>query len=247
MALAVWGCSGESRTISRGSFSTGGSVSGEAGGTATAGTSAAPGDGDGQGGRAGAPSDSPSVAVVDDMDHTDDGYPNLPSGSGFWWGPPDAVHLGNWFVSSAGRATTDASIEEIDPPRGQSTRACHVAGANFETGVDLSAELDHPQHRAVDVSAYTGFTFWVKLASPSRNLTVAISTGARYFDAQTNMMPLPSRTLTVSDAWQEIVLTFDEFNLESSDVASIDFVAGEGGEPFDLWVDDLAFLCRGPC
>ena len=230
-AVTVWGCSGESRIVTRGA----------------AGTSAAGRDGDGPRGGAGPASEPPPAAVVDDMDHVNDGYPDLPPGGGFWWGLPDSVHLGNWFVVSPGHPTTDASIEEISPPRTESTRACHVAGSDFEPGVDLSAELDHPQHRAVDLSAYEGITFWVKLDSPSSKLTVAVSAGPSYFDAEASSAPLPSQTLTVKNEWQQVVLSFEAFGLTTSDIASIDFVAGVGGEPFDLWVDDLAFLCRGPC
>jgi hypothetical protein len=30
-------------------------------------------------------------------------------------------------------------------------------------------------------------------------------------------------------------------------ITSFDFVVGLGAESFDLWIDDLALLCRGAC
>jgi len=35
--------------------------------------------------------------------------------------------------------------------------------------------------------------------------------------------------------------------LDASAITDIHFVAGLGGESFDLWIDDLAMLCRGLC
>jgi hypothetical protein len=51
-------------------------------------------------------------------------------------------------------------------------------------------------------------------------------------------------TRTVSEGWQQWVVSFDELGLGEGYIASIVFTP-EGGEgPIDLWIDDLALLCR---
>jgi len=191
--------------------------------------------------------------MIDDMDHADGRFPAVPPGSSsfFWPGPAgiSGVHLGNWFLSSPAGLSHDAGIDDIVPPRGESKKACHVSGSNLDVGTDLWAQLDHPQNRPVELGAYAGIAFWARLNSPSSKLVVAIDDrfGGGFFRGEASQSPLPARTLTVSDQWERFELLFTDFGLATSAVVSIDFVVGRAGESFDLWIDDLALLCRGVC
>ena len=188
--------------------------------------------------------------MIDDMDHTNNAFPDPPSPtSAFFWGSSTSVHIGNWFVSSLGGIDGDAHIDAIIPSRGESKKACHMSGSMLERGADLWAQLDHPIGRPVDLGAYAGIAFWARLNSPSSKLVIAIDDriGGGFFTAQASRAPLPAQTIAVADQWEHVVLLFDDFGLDPSGVVSIDFVVGDGGESFDLWIDDLALLCRGFC
>jgi len=221
----------------------GATAGGGQGGTSGTGTGDAAGTGGTEAGTAG--DAGGGVEPIDDVEHAGDQFAGLPANSSaFFWGPG---FLGNWFVYAPlpDRLSGDAQTADIVPPRGDSARAYRVQDADRESGVDLYAQLDHPLNRAMDLSQYEGITFWAKLGGASGRLVVALTPGGeRYFDAADT---IPSIELTVSSEWEQFVLPFDAFGSDGSAVASFDFVAGQGGEAFDLWVDDLAFLCRGAC
>jgi hypothetical protein len=207
--------------------------------------SSVPGPADASPSQDGSPAAS-LLQTIDDMDHAADGYPTLPEGSSaFFWRAPDAVGIGNWFVSSNG-SVRDARIESIDPPRDASHKACRVKSIENGSTAELWAQLDHPAGRPVDLSGYAGIAFWARLAGGEGNLVVAIDNRGGGGYLQNNGSPLPSRMLTATEQWQQFLVPFDDFAFEPTAVVSIDFVAG-GGEPFDLWIDDLALLCRSAC
>jgi hypothetical protein len=122
--------------------------------------------------------------------------------------------------------------------------AYRVGGSGRASGVDLWVQLDHPGGRAMDLSAYAGITFWARLDGASDRLVVGMNPGIQYFSAPSSV---PSVVLTVSPEWEQFELRFEDFDIDGQDVAIFDFVAGEGGGVFDLWIDDLAFICRNEC
>ena len=201
--------------------------------------------------------------LVDDMDHADSSLPAVPAGtSAFFWHSRTSNGLGNWFVTSAERSLGDARIDDIVPPRGDSKKACHVTGSKLAGGVDMWAQLDHPSSRPIDLKAYAGVAFWARLDSPSGRFIVAINDHqpGTFFDGEVGKSPWLAQRLAVSDSqWHRFVLLFDDFRqggananstghaLDASAVVGIDFVVGASGESFDLWIDDLALLCRGTC
>jgi hypothetical protein len=190
-------------------------------------------------------SGAPNESSIDDVDHSGGGFDTgLPpnSGSGFVW----AEGLGNWFVTSPppDQIQGDAQAADIVPPRGDSTKAYRVQGSGHDQGVDLFAQLHHPQGDPADLSAYAGIAFWTRLDGSSGQLVVALTPSGRYFGA---VDPVPSVELSVSNEWQNFELPFEAFGTDGHAVASIDFVVGQGGDAFDLWVDDLALLCRDAC
>jgi len=181
------------------------------------------------------------IQVVDDVDHAGGQYPPVPSGSSafFWRGG-----LGNWFVSrSDGTAFRDASVDSVVPPRGTSTKAYHVSEPNVGTAVDLWAQLNHPAGTGVDLGSYSGLTFWARLSGSSDELTVAFGANGQL----SNVASAPQKVVSISQDWSQFVVHFDDLGFDSSDVSSIDFVVGSLREPLDLWIDDLAFFCRGNC
>ena len=193
----------------------------------------------------GAAQPGPSVEVVDDVDHTDGSHPQVPDGSSaFFWGT--GYRLGNWFTSAPAPNpfTRDAQAADIVPPRGSSTRAYRVVDSGRERGVDLWAQLDHPNGRAVDLSGYAGITFWARLSGASTRVTVGMNSGVPYFDAPQDVV---SVSISVTPEWEQFSLPFSTFGIDGHAVASFDFIVGEGGEDFDLWIDDLALLCKGEC
>ena len=95
-------------------------------------------------------------------------------------------------------------------------------------------------------------SFWARLESASGRVVVGLNDGSRGSGLLDGRSTLPSRTLAVGPDWQEFVLPFDSFPIKglASDgptLASIEFFVGDGGERFDLWIDDLALVCAGGC
>lgn len=211
-------------------------------GTAGTGTSNVSSAGNASGGVSGAS----TVLLVDDED-ANDGRPIGPSSAAFFWGSPvGGWHLGNWFLTSDG--VHDVELSPFAPPRDGSAQARHVSGSGFASGVVLWAELDHPFHRPVDLSGYAGISFWARLESKSGVLSVAAENTAGSAVTANGRETLPVVvSLDVGPAWQQFTLPFDLLFQGEPLAASIDFFVGDGGEAFELWIDDFALLCSGAC
>jgi hypothetical protein len=195
----------------------------------------------------------PRTIDLGDGDSADDGRPVVPGDitAGFFWGGcGDAGwRIGNWFVTSDRQR--DAFPRSIEPPRDGSTSARGATGADFAAGVVLWVELDHPWNSAVSLAGCSGMNLWARLESPSGRLVVALNDGTRGSGALDGRLALPSKTLEIGPDWQEVELPFDSFPIQavSADalsLASIEFFVGEGGESFDLWIDDLVLVCSCP-
>jgi hypothetical protein len=176
--------------------------------------------------------------------------PTDATGGFFWHGCGDTDwKIGNWFVTSDRQR--EAFSREIDPPRDASTQCRGVTGADFAQGVALWVQLDHPLGRAVKLSGCSGMSFWARLESPSGQVVVALNDGSRASGLLDGRATLPSRTLDVGPDWQEFVLPFESFPqdvvADGPSLASIEFFVGDGGEKFDLWLDNLALICSGGC
>ncbi|MES1174967.1 MAG: hypothetical protein ABUL62_11640 [Myxococcales bacterium] len=199
---------------------------------------------DAHAGAAAAPTDllpDGKLEVVDDIDHADGQYPPVPPGSSsfFWRGG-----LGNWFISSSdGSRTRDASVEDVVPPRGENTKAYHLEQAAPGTTVDLWAQLNHPEGTAVDLRSYSGIAFWARRTGTSAKLTVAFGANGQI----STLESVPQQVVSVSESWTQLVIRFDDLKLNSTAVSSIDLVVDGRTEPIDLWVDDLALVCRSNC
>lgn len=194
------------------------------------------------GGPAALPPDD-QIQVVDNVDGAGGQYPAPPPGSSaFFW----RDGLGNWFVSfSDGSASRDASVDDVIPPRGNSHKAYHVAETTPGTAVDLWAQLNHPEGAGVDLSSYTGVSFWARLIG-SGELTVAFGANGQ-FSGGVSVVSVPQKVVSLSETWSQFVVRFDDLKLDPTSVSSIDFVVAGRSNPFDLWVDDLGFVCKGSC
>ncbi len=236
---AALGGSGTNRGGSAGAASGGGPGGGSDGSLPAAGTGAEPAAGGTQG-EAGA--EGASTIAIDDVDH-EGGEPTPPVGSSgaFFW----LYGLGNWFVMAPApdAYVHDAQPEEIVPPRGDSTKAYRVQDEGRVDGVDLYAQLNHPEGRAIDLSAFAGISFWARLAG-SEQIKVGVNPGVSYFNAPSDV---PTHTLAVSPEWRQFTLRFSELGADVHGVVSFDFIVGEGGDKFDFWLDDLGIFCDGPC
>ncbi len=190
-----------------------------------------------------------ATEVIDDVDHVGSKYPPLPPGSsGFFWhdrlGGRD--RLGNWFVTSSEGNTRDAQVSETADSQGNETgKAYYVSGDGQGEGVDLWAQLDHAGGVPVDLSAYSGISFRIRLVGATATLALAVGASGQYFPLEASS---PNVVVPTSGDWQTITLPFSRMApFNSAAVTSIDFIVTSGGAPFTVWVDDLALVCSGKC
>jgi len=170
-----------------------------------------------------------SPIKIDDMEESF----GPPGGGAFIW----SKGIGNWFYDKG----KDAVSEDIVPPRGDSKKARHLDGLS---GTGLLCQLNHPLNAPVDLSSYSGVTFWARLASPGGQLVVTI----KGQDTAAGTEPFTQDAI-VTDTWQAVDLPFAGFRqatssspLAANAVADFDFtIVGVGA--FDLWIDDLALVC----
>lgn len=224
------GASGAAGAVSQGPVS-GGNQGGEGGGAGTSG--------------AGAFAGGATINAIDDESHAS-GQPVTPFPAAiFWRSPGGGWKIGNWFLSADG--VHDVGISRLEPPRDGSTEARHIRGSGFPLGVVLWLELDHPKRNVIDLRSYTGLTFWARLSSSSGTLEVRLNDDSKTPAAGPGSSPTPTLSMAIGNDWQEITLSFEAFGVREPKAASIDFHVGDDGESFDLWIDDLAFLCDGIC
>jgi len=89
--------------------------------------------------------------------------------------------------------------------------------------------------------------FWARTDGPAGTLTVAFGANGQVFNIDSAASVL-KKVVSISEAWTQFVVRFDEVSLDRKSVSSIDFfVVGGRSESLDLWVDDLGFLCQDSC
>jgi hypothetical protein len=144
-------------------------------------------------------------------------------GYGYWW---------------TGSGVPTGLVDDVVPSREGSMRACHLAGQG--SGSMVSAILNFPRFEPVGPFDERGLVFYARLESSGGTVVVAMSN----WRAGTR----PSRAFSVSPEWQRFELSFDELSPSWDGYASsIDFVVDEAVGPFDFWLDDVSFVCRGAC
>jgi hypothetical protein len=114
-----------------------------------------------------------------------------------------------------------------------------------------------------DLSAYAGIAFWARSDSPEQQITLAVEddkvVASSYDEARRSNKPWFTRRVPVGATWRRHIVLFDDLRQVASDgvsanarlhtgaVWSFHFLAGLDRAGADLWIDDLALLCHGPC
>jgi hypothetical protein len=168
---------------------------------------------------------------------------------------------GNW-------ATYDDGTGKQTPPdksplfpsriaggRGSSTRALHVFGGKFTNwGVTFGAELANAA--CYDASAYAGVSFVAK--GPG-----VVKVGLQMLDIQdvrygglckTDCYNAHRKVIELSKSWKEYTVRWEDLHqlyeagpplaFDPSRVRFLEFSIAPEDTPFDLWVDDVAFVSR---
>ena len=170
---------------------------------------------------------------------------------------------GNW-------ATYDDGTGKQTPPdksplfpsrihggRGASTRALHMVGGKFKDwGVTFGAEL--ADAACYDASAYAGVEFWAK--GPG-----VIKVGFQMIDVQDekygglcksepDCYNTHRKVVELSKGWKHYTIRWEELvqlyqagppiRFDPSRVRFFEFGIGPDSTPFDLWIDDVAFVKR---
>lgn len=184
----------------------------------------------GCGGRSTAIVDSDTTVEADELALLDDMEPDgVDDREFFSWSDG---YVGHWWSP----ASKHDVVEAVVPPREGSTSACHLAAVGE---APLSAMLLFPNIPSVDLDEYRALVFHARLQNTSGRLVVGVTNDDGRFR---------SPGFPVSTEWERVKLSFDELSPAWNGRAmSIDFIAGEEGEPFDLWIDDVWFVCRGQC
>jgi hypothetical protein len=192
----------------------------------------------------------------------DDHSLDLPDG-----GPADAAKPMGQHVVAA-----EALPEPHPTINGQSASALHIYGGTFTGwGAGVTGGLSGDGNATYDASAYSGIIFWAKKGpnGTSTSLTVALPSandslmeGGVCHDPET-----PGKHDRCSDAfhkdiiltpnWKLYVVLFDDFKQEGwgykplggldkrvllGSAFSNKGVSSKGGDPFDEWIDDVAFF-----
>ena len=168
---------------------------------------------------------------------------------------------GNW-------ATYDDGTGKQTPPdksplfpsriaggRGSSNRALHLFGGKFKDwGVTFGAELANAA--CYDASAYGGIEFWAK--GPG-----IIKVGFQMLDVQdekygglckTDCYNTHRTVIELSKTWKHYAVRWDELHqlydagpaltFDPRRVRFLEFGIGPENTPYDLWLDDVAFVKR---
>jgi hypothetical protein len=179
------------------------------------------------------------------------------------------VGLASWELATADGAAAAMPQREFaapDLPRDDSTRAQHIRVATPGT-IDARFDMHGPQFSTgkapyPDLSAYAAVAFWARApaaTSTSTSIIVALddghAPGTSYAATRDSANAWFEHPVTLSSEWRRHILLFDDFRRPNDPDAlpstkwvwSIHFLGGLDGGGAELWIDDLALLCRGTC
>jgi hypothetical protein len=168
---------------------------------------------------------------------------------------------GNWITYDDGTGKqTPPDKSPLFPARlhggrGTSTRALHMVGGKFKDwGVTFGAEL--ADAACYDASAYAGIEFWAKGSG-------FLKVGLQMIDVQdekyggfckTDCYNTHRKVVALSKTWQHYVVRWEELaqlykagpplDFDPTRVRFLEFGVGPESTPFDLWIDDVAFVKR---
>lgn len=221
LLLASTGCGGTVRQDSQNTP--------RAGAPATGGSATTTGGASSSGG-----AQAPDGRTTEPLDDPERMYPELPDGGGaFFW----RYGLGNWFVSGSVGGWRDATFQDLDGVR--SWRASAATGED----IDLWAQLDHPQGRAIDLSGYLGISFDWRVIGASQPLGVAFNANGDVAAAAALPTPEPN----TDPGWIPGSIRFEDAGQNASGISSFDFILLNAGASFDLEIRNVELLCKEAC
>jgi hypothetical protein len=170
---------------------------------------------------------------------------------------------GNWatYDDGTGKQTPpDKSPlfpSRIHGSRGSSTRALHMVGGKFKNwGVTFGAELAAAS--CYDASAYAGIEFWAKgpgvIKVGLQMIDVQDEKYGGFCKAEPDCYNTHRKVVALSKTWKHYVVRWEELaqlykagpplDFAPQRVRFLEFGIGPESTPYDLWIDDVAFVKR---
>lgn len=119
--------------------------------------------------------------------------------------------------------------------------ALHLVGTTDDAGLDVFFHTGQPVE-----TIWSGVRFWVQSDRVGSQLTVAVAgPEPLYFEDRAQGVPWPQRVVTLSPAWQQVVVDFKDLGVDhqhlsprSGPYGAFHFVI-EPNTDYDLWIDDF--------
>jgi hypothetical protein len=162
---------------------------------------------------------APAVMTLDSFE-TSNSFVSI----GLWMGfPDDTVPIGTPRVPHDGSAL-------------------HLVGTTDDAGLDVFFHTGSPVERI-----WSGVGFWTQSDKAGSKLTVAVAgPEPSYFTDRAQGLAWPERVITLSRAWQEVVVDFRDLGIgpehlspHSETFGAFHFII-EPNTDYDLWIDDFA-------
>lgn len=188
---------------------------------------------------------------IDDFEDGNNQVSALAGRDGYWWSAHD--NLGSAFTVPEGPFSTS------DDGTG-SNQAIHVAGktvtgSNDAWGVEFGTNFLRVQGGLYDASKYAGIRFRAKAAGGPTTLRVNLGDVNTHADAGvcTTCWNHFRQDFALSDEWRTYTMRYTDLeqregwgaprpdHLSADKLVSVS-LAIDGGQSFDVWVDDVEFL-----
>jgi hypothetical protein len=190
-----------------------------------------------------------NAPLIEDWESKDSGLLRLDGRRGSWTNYDDGTGKQNPPNHSALLPT------RIQGGRGTSKHAVHLSGGRFTTwGVTFGAELADAS--CYDASAYAGFEVWAKGTGQVRVGVQMIDVqDSKYggfcksdcFNSHRKVIELGKNWQKYSFRWEELKQLYEggpRLDLDPKRIRFLEFSIPAESTPFDIWVDDIAFLER---
>lgn len=186
--------------------------------------------------------------MIDDFEDGDTRMPAVDKRAGYW------IVFNDGTGKQEPRSGSVFPAHRIPGGRGNSRFGLHSTGGRFtKWGAVLAAELN--PRRCYDASAYAGLTFWAKGRATLRisaKMTQVVSEEfggscvRDCFDGHGAFRTLTRDWQKFEVRWEELAQrgfgTQVEFDPRS--LYSVEVQMPQGQPPFDVWIDDVAFIER---
>lgn len=154
---------------------------------------------------------------------------------------PDAMaSIGLWM----GLPGSEKNLPIGTPTVPHEGSALHLAGVTDDAGLDVFFHTGQPFERI-----FGGVRFWTQSDQPGSKLTIAVAgPQASYFTDRAQNLHWPARVVALSAKWQEVVIDFDDWGVDSEHLSPHSETFGafhfiiEPNTTYDLWIDDFVGL-----